>query len=99
MLEECLRGNDIFDKPSCIFNCDETGLKFNPPCFKVVNVKGSTSLSDVTSGNKSKATVLAFVGATGIVYPPLIIFGLKVFNQKYAEGEVPGTAYANADKS
>ena len=99
MLEECLRGNVIFDKPSCIFNCDETVLEFNPPCFKVVDAKGSTSLSDVTSGDKSKATVLAFVGATGIAYPPMIIFGLKVFNQKYAEGEVPGTAYASADKS
>ena len=99
MLEECLRGNVIFDKPSCIFNCDETVLEFNPPCFEVVDAKGSTSLSDVTSGDKSKATVLAFVGATGIAYPPMIIFGLKVFNQKYAEGEVPGTAYASADKS
>lgn len=99
MLEECLKENDIFDKPSCIFNCDETGLVFSPPCFKVVDAKGSRSISHVTSGDKSKATVLAFVDATGIAYPPMIIFGLKLYNPKVAEGEVPGTAYANADKS
>ena len=65
MLFDCLTRNDILDKPECIFNCDETGLAFNPPCFKVVGRKGST-LCHVTSGDKSKATVLAFVGATGI---------------------------------
>ena len=30
MLEECLKENNIFDKPGCIFNCDETGKPLNP---------------------------------------------------------------------
>ena len=98
MLFDCLTRNDILDKPECIFNCDETGLAFNPPCFKVVGRKGS-ALCHVTSGDKSKATVLAFVGATGIAYPPMVIFGLKTFNCLLSKGEVPGTSYALSDKS
>lgn len=37
--------HDLLDRPECIFNCDETGLAFNPPCFKVVDQKGSQSVS------------------------------------------------------
>ena len=99
MLEECLRCNDILDKPSVIFNCDETVLAFNPPCFKVIDEKGSKSLCNVTSGDKSKATVLAFVNAVGIAYPPMVIFGLKTYNTLLSKGEVPGTTYALSENS
>ena len=69
------------------------------PLIKVVDRKGSSSLCHVTSGDKSKATVLAFVGATGIAYPPMVIFGVKTYNCLLSKGEIPGTSYALSDKS
>ena len=101
LLWHARRGFEKFqnDIASSLFNCDETLLVFNPPCFKVVDQKVSASLSHVTSGDKSKATVLVFVGATGNAYPPMVIFGLKSFNHQLAKGEVPGTSYALSDKS
>lgn len=30
LLEETLRNNEIFDDPTRIFNCDETGMPLNP---------------------------------------------------------------------
>ena len=44
MLEECLRQNDILDKPGKIFNCNETGLPLNPTCLKVFDKVGSKTL-------------------------------------------------------
>ena len=99
ILEDCLRKNEILNNPSRIFNCDETGLAFNPPCFKVVGERGSKELCHVTSGDKSKASIMAFVGATGIPYPPMVIFGLKTYNTLLAKGHVPGTSYALSEKS
>ena len=51
MLEECLRQNDIFDKPGNI-NCDETGLPLNPTCLKVVDKVGTKHPSYITSGSR-----------------------------------------------
>ena len=52
MLEECLKQNKIFDKPGCIFNCDETGIPLNPQCMKVIDQVGSkipiTSLVEIS---------------------------------------------------
>ena len=44
ILEETLRGNDIFNRPVHIFNCDETGLPLNPKCLKIADRKGSKIL-------------------------------------------------------
>ena len=47
MLEECLRMNNIFDKPGCIFNCDETGIPLNPQCIKIIDKVGPKNPSHV----------------------------------------------------
>jgi len=93
MLEECLRQNDIFDKPGNIFNCDETGLPLNPTCLKVVDKVGTKHPSYITSGSKSQITVLACTSATGYAIPPFVIYDRKTLNVKLTEGEVPGTLY------
>ena len=93
MLEECLRMNNIFDKPGCIFNCDETGIPLNPQCIKVIDKKGSKNPSHITSGDKSQLTVMACTCAAGYFIPPMIIFDRKKFVDSWAEGEVPGTLY------
>ena len=90
MLEECLRENGIFNKPSSIFNCDECGFPLNPKCFKVV---GSKNPSHITGGDKSQVTVLACASASGYAIPPFVIFDRMKLNPKLHEGEVPGTLY------
>lgn len=93
MLEECLRQNDILDKPGNIFNCDETGLPLNPTCLKVVDKVGTKHPSYITSGSKSQITVLACTSATGYAIPPFVIYDRKTLNVNLTEGEVPGTLY------
>ena len=99
MLEDCLTKNDIFDNPSHIYNCDETGLALNPACPKIVDLKGSKNPSHVTSGDKSRVTVLACTNATGITIPPMVIFDRKTLNPQLIKGEAPGTFYALSHNS
>ena len=93
ILEECLLQNQIFDKPSAIYNCDETGLPLNPSCGKVVTKTGRKDANFVTGGDKSQVTVLACTSAAGFSLPPFVIFDRQSLNQGMTKGEVPGTLY------
>ena len=93
MLEECLKENKIFDKPGCIFNCDESGIPLNPQCMKVIDQVGSKNPCHITSGDKSQLTVMACTCAAGYFIPPMIIFDRKKFVDGWSNGEVPGTLY------
>ena len=93
MLHECMTTNDILNKPSAIFNCDETGLPLNPKCHKVVSEVGSKHTSHITGNQKGQTTVLACTCAAGYALPPFVIFNRKTLNAKATEGEVPGTFY------
>ncbi len=44
LLEDTLLENEIFDRPSHIFNCDETGMPLNPKPLKVVSERGKKIL-------------------------------------------------------
>ena len=97
-LEDTLRNNKLMDSPSCIFNCDETGLPLSPSSFKVVARKGSKNVSNVTSNSKSQITVLACTSAAGYAIPPFIIFGRNTYHPHLSNGEVPGTMYGMTPK-
>lgn len=92
-LEECLRGNKIFDKPAFVYNCDETGLPLNPTSLKVVEEVGAKNPNHITGGTRSQISVLACSCAAGFTIPPFVIFDRKTLNPKLTEGEVPGTLY------
>ena len=93
MLNDCLNENDIFDNPSRIYNCDETGLPLNPTCHKVVDKVGSHNPSYITGNTKAQVTVLACTNATGYAIPPMIILKKRPINQQLTNWEVPGTSY------
>ena len=93
MLEDTLRNNKLMDSPSCMFNYDETGLPLNPSSFKVVALKGSKNVSNITSNSKSQITVLAYTSAAGYAIPPFIVFGCNTYHPHLSRGEVPGTMY------
>ena len=85
---------DLFDSPTRIFNCDETGLSYehNPP--SVVGVKGQKHPRTVTTGNKKNTTVLACCNAAGHHLPPLTVFRRKTLAPEISKDEVYGTMYA-----
>ena len=93
ILEECFLQNEIFDKPSAIYNCDETGLPLNPACGKVVTKAGRKDANFVTGGDKSQVTVLACTSTAGFTLPPFVIFDRQALNQGMTKGEVLGTLY------
>ena len=97
LLEETLRSNGIFNSPSHIFNCDETGFPLNPKSLKVVDEMSSKTTNCVTGNTKSQITVMACTSAAGYAIPPFVIFSRKSFNHELAKGEVPGTLYGLSD--
>ena len=97
MLEDCLCCNEIFDSPSRMFNCDETGLPLAPKSEKVVDKVGSKNPSFMSGSSKSQITVLACTNAAGYAIPPFVIFKRKSLNPELTVGEVLGTLYGLSD--
>ena len=70
LLENTLKENDIFDKPTHLFNCDETGLPLNPKPLKVISQVGVKNPSLLTADTKTQITVLVCTSAAGYALPP-----------------------------
>lgn len=85
LLERTLLDNDLMEPPTCIFNCDETGLPLDHTPSSVVAIHGQKHPRAVTSGKK-QITVLACVNAAGQVIPPLVIFGRKALDPALTNG-------------
>ena len=98
LLETVLTEHELSDKPGQIYNVDETGVSLDPPKRKVCAKRGQKKVRQCGSGNRSKITVVASVGATGHILPPFVIFEGKNFNHALTEVEVPGTMYGTSPK-
>ena len=98
LLEDTLRSNEIFDDPTRIFNCDETGVPLNPKPLKVVGEVGTKNPCNFTGNQKSQITVLACTSAAGYPLPPFVIFDRKTLTKELTKGEVPGAAYGLSSK-
>ena len=98
MLEQVLKENGVFNKPSQIFNMDETGLPLDPKPPKVVHKRGERNPTSIASGDRSHITVVACVCATGYTIPPMVIFDRKRLNPDMTHSEVPGTLYGLSSK-
>jgi len=92
-LENTLVENDLMDKPSQIFNTDETGLPLDPASLKIVVPSGYKHSQAVSTGNKAQVTVLVCCNAAGYTIPPLVIFDRKTLKPEMTVGEVPGTMH------
>ena len=57
LLETTLLDNNLQDKPSQIFNCDETGMPLSPKCHRVVDRVGAKNPCYVTGNDKSQVTI------------------------------------------
>ncbi|CAG4943535.1 unnamed protein product [Colias eurytheme] len=73
-LEE-INQKDILNRPSSIFNGDESGFALCPKTGKVLGPRGYRSLYQVKQGNeKDNLTVLVTFNANGDVCPPCVVF-------------------------
>ena len=98
LLENTLCENSLLDKPSQIFNCDETGIPLSPKSHRVIDHIGSKNPSYVTSDSKEQVTVLACVSASGYCMPPFVLFARRKLNPDLVRHEVPGTLYGMSSK-
>ena len=97
ILKETLEKYDLMDRPSQVYNCDESGMPLEHKQPKTLALKGTKKVRQCTSSNKMQTTVLGRVSATGQVIPPMVVFSGKNFNHTLSEGEVPGTFYGMSD--
>ena len=97
LLKDTLQKHLLFDKPSQVYNCDESGMPFEHKMPRTIAEKGVKKVRQHSSGNKTQVSVLACVNATGQAIPPMVIFAGKNFNHDLADGEVPGTLYGMSD--
>jgi len=97
LLQETLDKYNLKDKPSQIYNCDESGmpLEHKPP--RIVSAKGTRKVRQISSGNKTQITILGCCNAAGQAIPPMVVFSGKRFNHELSKGEVPGTLYGMSD--
>jgi hypothetical protein len=98
VLEHTLKENGIYNKPTLIYNCDESGIPLNPKGLKVVAKTGAKNISAISGNSKGQITVLACTSASGVALPPMVIFDRKTLNPELTTGEVPGTIYGLSDK-
>ena len=95
LLKDTLSTHALLDKPSQIYNVDESGVPLNPRPPKVVTTRGRVTkkVRYRTSGRKGQITVVGCANASGQVIPPMIIYDAARLNPAWTRDEVPGTKY------
>ena len=96
LLKDTLKKHDLMNKPSQIYNCDESGMPLEHKQPKTIALKGTKKVRQLSSGNKTQITILGCVSASGHVIPPMVVFSGKNFNHMLSDGEVPGTFYGTS---
>ena len=77
LLKTTLTENNLLNKPSHIYNVDDTGMPLDHKPPKVVATKGQKKVRCRISGNKAQVTVIACVSTSGHAIPPFVIFDAK----------------------
>ena len=87
LLEQTVLENGLANKPSQIFNLDETGMPLDPKPLSVVAKKGQKYPAAVGSGDKSQIIVLSCCNAAGYAMPPLLFSIAKILDQSIQLGK------------
>ena len=92
LLNDTLTEHGLLEKPSHIYNVDESGVPLNPRPPKVVTSKGRSTkkVRYRTSGRKGQIMVVGCVNASGQAIPPMIIYDAARLNPAWTKDEVPG---------
>ena len=70
------------NKPSLIYNVDESGLPLDHRSPYALSKKGQKKVRHISSGNKAQVTVVGCINASGQAIPPFIVFDAK--NHEFA---------------
>lgn len=101
LLETTLTDYELLEKPSHIFNMDETGVQLLNKAGKVITNRGSKDVHLLTSKERGEnVTVIACCSADGKFIPPVLIF--KGVNRKpeFSDGLPAGSkVYMNRKSS
>ena len=98
LLENKLSELDLKDRPSQIFNCDESGLSTNPGMRKIITERGAKNPVEVIPGSgKEQFTILALASASGKQYPPFVIFTGKNLYDVLVIGGPKGALFGTSD--
>lgn len=99
--EEFINDNGLVDKPSQIWNCDESGFDLQGKAGKILGPSAPKARPyRVVTGSKEHITVLPCFNAAGQSMPPYFLFQGKRIPTSYnpLEGGVPGSAFSMTEK-
>lgn len=84
-----LEEHNLLNKPSAIYNCDESGFPLMSRTGKVLAPAGIKVVNKLNSGNKQQITTLVCYNAAGEIIPPSHIFPGERFRENPIKGGVP----------
>ena len=85
---------DLLDKPSNIFNDDESGYQADQGKYNVVVKKGQSRPSRLTGNNqKQQYTVLWTGNANGVMLPLFVIYKAKNLRSKWCLNGPKGASF------
>lgn len=95
LLEKTLKNLNLMERPSAIWNLDETSFSKDPAKTKIVGLKGHAATRVISSTGKENTTVLLGANAQGDKLPPLIIYkGKHMWDTWVSPEAYPNTTYA-----
>ena len=84
--------HNLWDKPTNVYNCDETGLQLVYKPKKVISVRGKRDVVSQTNCERGETvSVMACVSATGQYVPPFVVRKGQRYNDNFEIGMPPGT--------
>ena len=96
LLKRTLEKHDILDKPSHIFNVDESGMDMDHITGKVVVNRKTKHSYQESSGDREHITVNVCASASGQVLPPMVIFEQCFPSGHYSKDGPPDCLYAKS---
>ncbi|KAB0799206.1 hypothetical protein PPYR_07086 [Photinus pyralis] len=100
LLKNILEEHNLFNKPSNIYNMDESGLQLNNRPGEVIAGKGSKVVTALTAAEKGETiTVVACCNGEGTFLPPACIFKGKNKKAEFEDGMPAGSVVYMCQKS
>lgn len=92
----------LSDKPSSIWNCDETGKQLSHEPIRVLAKKGTKNVVGRTSNDRTNITIMACANAAGKKMPPMLVVKgktRKCLDAYNVSAAPPGTYWSFQEKA
>ncbi|XP_065662787.1 uncharacterized protein LOC136085412 [Hydra vulgaris] len=99
LYEKTLNNNNLFDRPHCIFNLDETGLRTDPTAGKIFfRITSKTAYYIAPSCGKSMYTLLFCGSANGQCLPPFVVYKAIYLYDAWCQNGPENAMYGDYEK-